>query len=394
MKGREFLPADVVGLLVTNGNPALAWAREAVWPVHEVGLQETITLHRHLRRMLDPAILLLIAAISLGLALARFAGLFGLPLALILISWFFKYAYALLDDVAHGVDEAPVLSMEMVNPLAQRPAAQLAICLGAWALTHWTDGGVRVAFIALLALTLPASVAILGASGKVLQAVNPLALWTVMRALGAYYAGVLALIGVGGLLAWWILALPVWLVFKLAVVQFVVLAIFNAIGAALYEHREQLDLEVLRSPERSQQRSEGERARDRARMLDEIYALVRVRKYAEASATLKPWLDAASRDELRVDAAEILQRAMSWNDRQALATIASLCIGRLHDERLIGEALDAWERALNQDPSFRLAPAEKAAALGELSSLAGRRALARKIAHYNSTATEADHPDV
>jgi hypothetical protein len=248
MKGREFLPADVVGLLVTNGNPALAWAREAVWPVHEVGLQETITLHRHLRRMLDPAILLLIAAISLGLALARFAGLFGLPLALILISWFFKYAYALLDDVAHGVDEAPVLSMEMVNPLAQRPAAQLAICLGAWALTHWTDGGVRVAFIALLALTLPASVAILGASGKVLQAVNPLALWTVMRALGAYYAGVLALIGVGGLLAWWILALPVWLVFKLAVVQFVVLAIFNAIGAALYEHREQLDLEVLRSP--------------------------------------------------------------------------------------------------------------------------------------------------
>jgi hypothetical protein len=346
-------------------------------------------LQHHLRRMFDPAILLLIAATSFGLALANSVGLVGLPLALILTSWFFKYAYALLDDVAHGVDQAPVLSMEMVNPLAQRPAAQLAICLGAWAVTLWTDGWLRGASIAAFALTLPASIAILGASGRFVQAINPLALLTVMRALGVYYVGVLGLIGVGGWLAWWIVSLPLWFVCKLAVVQFVVLGIFNAIGAALYERREQLDLEVLRSPEASQQRSAHERTRSRARMVDEIYALVRVRKYAGVSATLTTWFDATSRDELRVDAAEILQRAMSWNDLRAFSVIAPLCIVRLHDARLIGEALDAWESALDHDPAFRLTPAERAAALSELSTLAGRRALARKIAR----GSQADNPD-
>jgi hypothetical protein len=330
--------------------------------------------------MLDPAILLLIAAISLGLALARFAGFFGLPLALILISWFFKYAYALLDDVAHGVDEAPVLSVEMVNPLSQRPMGQLVIALGAWAVMLWTDGWLRGAFIAAFALTLPASIAILGASGKIVQAVNPLAWLTVIRALGASHVGVLALSVVGGVLAWWIVALPVWLVFKLAVAQFVVLAIFNAIGAALYEHREELDLEVLRSPEKSQQRLEAERIRLRARLVDDIYALIRVRKYVGVADTLTAWFDATSRDELRIDAAEILQRAMNWNDLRAFSIIAPLCIVRLHDARLTGEALDAWESALDHDPAFELTPADKAAALAELSSLAGRRALARKIA--------------
>jgi len=348
-----------------------------------VGIE--VNVQHHLRRMLEPAILLLIAAIAFGLALANFAGLFGLPLALILTSWFFKYAYALLDDVAHGLDEAPVLSMEMVNPLSQRPTAQVLICLGAWAVTQWTDGGVRAAFIALFALSLPASAAILGASGKLLQAVNPLALWTVMRALGVYYVGILALIVAGGWLAWWIVALPVWLVFKLAIVQFVVLANFNAIGAALYERREQLDLDVLRSPERAQQRLEAERTRARARMVDDIYALIRVRKYAGVAATLTAWFDATSRDELRVDAAEILQRAMSWNDLRAFSIIAPLCIVRLHDARLTGEALDAWEDALDHDPAFQLTPADKAGALAELSSLAGRRALARKIARRSGS---------
>jgi hypothetical protein len=301
--------------------------------------------------------------------------------------------YALLDDVAHGVDEAPVLSMEMVNPLTQRPAAQLAICLGAWALTLWTDGGVRVALITLFALALPASAAVLGASGKFVQAVNPFALLTVVRALGLYYVGILALICVGGLLAWWMASLPTWFVLRIAVVQFVVLGIFNAIGAALYERREQLDLDVLSSPEALQQRSEEERTRSRARMVDDIYALVRVRKYAGVAATLTTWFDATSRDELRVDAAEILQRAMSWNDLRAFAVIAPLCIVRLHDARLIGEALDAWESALDHDPAFRLTPPERAAALSELSGLAGRRALARKIARGSPSAVQADNPD-
>ena len=335
---------------------------------------------RHLRRMLDPAILLLIAAISIGLALAARAGLFGLPLALILVSWFFKYCYALLDDVAFGAVEPPVLSIEMVNPVAQRPTGQLVIVLAAYAATLWTDGWMEGALIAFCALSAPASIAILGASGNFMQAVNPLAWLTVMRALGRYYLLLLLIAAAAVLIVVWTATSSVWLAAKLAIVQFVILGAFNAIGATLYECRDRLDLEVLRSPERSAERAQTERVRLCARMLDEVYADARVHKYAAMEATAARWLDSASREELRREALHILTTVAAWNDARALAAMAALCIIRLYDARLIREALEAWELTLNHDPAFRLTPPEKAAALAELSTLAGKRALARKIA--------------
>src|ERR1700722_3687734 len=56
------------------------------------------------------------------------AGLAGIPLALILTSWFFKYAYILFDHTVRGFDEPPTLDIQMLNPLdEQRPLAQVAI---------------------------------------------------------------------------------------------------------------------------------------------------------------------------------------------------------------------------------------------------------------------------
>jgi hypothetical protein len=46
---------------------------------------------------------------ALLLSIAAKAGLFGLPLALILTSWFFKYAYILFDHTVRGFDESTPL---------------------------------------------------------------------------------------------------------------------------------------------------------------------------------------------------------------------------------------------------------------------------------------------
>jgi hypothetical protein len=338
--------------------------------------------------MLDPAILLLIAVISFGLALASRASLFGLPLALILVSWFFKYCYALLDDVAFGVQAAPVLSVEMVNPVAQRPTGQLAIVLAVYALSLWVDGWLRVALLSVCALCLPASVAILGASGRFVQAINPWAWCTVIRALGRYYLGVLAIVGVCVLLLVGVAKADMWLIAKLAIMQFVVVAVFNAIGAALYERRDELDLEVLRAPERTQEREHDDRKRSRGRLLDEIYAHVRARKYAQLAPALNQWLADASRGQLQEDALEMMRAVQTWNDARAMTATADVLIVRLYDARLIAEALEAWELTLNANPAYRLQPAEKAAALAELSALAGKRGLARRIAAQGSAADQ------
>lgn len=334
----------------------------------------------HARRMLDPAILLLIAATSFGLALAAQARLIGLPLALILVSWFFKYCYALLDDVAFGAQAAPVMSMDMVNPVAQRPTGQLAIVLAVYALSLWIDGWLRVALLTACALCLPASVAILGASGQFVQAINPWAWFTVIRALGGYYLGLLAIVGGCAVLIVGAVKLDVWLVVKLAIMQFAVLAVFNAIGAALYERRDTLDLDVLRSPERTQEREHDDRVRSRSHVVDEIYAHVRAKKYAQVAPALNQWLAAASREQLREDALAMMHAAQTWNDARAMTAMADALILRLYDARLIAEALEAWELTLNANPSYRLTPEDKAAALAGLAGLAGKRGLARRIA--------------
>ena len=80
------------------------------------------SLLTHLRRPLRPAPLLLIVAFAYFSHLPLVRGLLGLPLRLIVLSWFLKYAFVVLDTAARGLGEPPVLSLEMVNPLdEQRP---------------------------------------------------------------------------------------------------------------------------------------------------------------------------------------------------------------------------------------------------------------------------------
>ena len=62
------------------------------------------------------------------LFIAAKAGFMGLPMAFIVTSWFFKYAYILFDHTVRGFDEPPTLDIQMVNPFnEQRPLAQVVI---------------------------------------------------------------------------------------------------------------------------------------------------------------------------------------------------------------------------------------------------------------------------
>src|SRR5882672_2700838 len=104
---------------------------------------------------------------ALLLTVAAKAGLLGIPMAFILTSWFFKYAYILFDHTVRGFDEPPTLDIQMLNPLdEQRPLAQVAILGLIYAAVYFaqaTMGPTPARVIAVAAaLLLPASVAILG----------------------------------------------------------------------------------------------------------------------------------------------------------------------------------------------------------------------------------------
>ena len=141
-----------------------------------------MALLRHALRPAQPTALLLIATLTLLLSIASLAGLPGLPLKVIVLSWLFKYAYVLLDLSSEGVVEPPVLSAEMVNPVEQRPLMQLAICGAGFGLAWWIGGVPGYALGAAFLVLLPATAAVLGVTGSAIEALNPLTLARVMRA--------------------------------------------------------------------------------------------------------------------------------------------------------------------------------------------------------------------
>lgn len=167
-------------------------------------MQATDTL-KFLLIPLRSASLVLIAIFSVLLLIAAGGGLLGLPLALLVMSWFFKYGFALLDQVADGVNEPPVLSYEMVNPANEsRPLGLLLVVAIFYGLTEalgrWFGGDVITVLRLVGALLLPAMIMAQAAGGFV-QSLNPVLLFQLVMRVPDSYALILAVLAGSWLLA-------------------------------------------------------------------------------------------------------------------------------------------------------------------------------------------------
>jgi hypothetical protein len=331
---------------------------------------------RHLLRPLQPTGLLFIAVFAVLFALALRAGLFGLPLALLLGSWLFKYAYFVLDSAAQGREELPVLSCEMVNPLEQRPLMQLALCAGAAALVAWVGGLGGTLLAAALLTALPASIAVMAASGNAFDAINPVALGRVIRALGSTYPVIIGVAAAFAVLFVLMGRAPVSPVIRFAGAVLLLLSLFSLIGGALYERRDALGHEPIQSPERTAERSARDRIARRERMLDDVYSPMRVHDRERALAPLFAWLAAADGDDLETDARAFIARASRWDDPNAHALVARAVIDRLLRARRYAPALEQFEQVSREVAGFRLASGADTLALAQYAAGTGRRRLA------------------
>jgi hypothetical protein len=333
---------------------------------------EDSALLPHLLRPARGAAAVLILVFAALLTLATNAGLMGIPLAIILLSWLFKYAYILFDHVVRGVDVPPTLDIQMVNPLnEQRPLAQLIILLAIGSLVAfgfsrfpWVGAVFLAAFAALI---LPASVAVLGLEGNLLKAVNPLALTHMVAGLGPTYAKLLAIIaGYAALLAL-TNRLHLWLPVELTIAMFAVLSVFSALGGALYERRDDLGLEAWHSPERKADRERQEqRVTDQAAVTT-AYGLLRVGAHVKAWETLQTWL--TSRGHEPAEYRWLCDAVSSWPDSRYATRLTEEFVDRLLQSKRTGEALDAVARRLKADPAFR---PKSAAATLQIAQLAVR----------------------
>lgn len=339
-----------------------------------------MALLRHALRPAQPTALLLIATLTLLLSIASLAGLPGLPLKVIVLSWLFKYAYVLLDLSSEGVVEPPVLSAEMVNPVEQRPLMQLAICGAGFGLAWWIGGVPGYALGAAFLVLLPATAAVLGVTGSAIEALNPLTLARVMRGLGSAYLVLLAATIAFAAAICGLEHLPVWGVVKTAAAQWLLLSLFSLVGGAIYERREALGHEPQVSPERAAEREERERVRRREHMLDDAYVPARIHESQRVVEPLRRWLDAAGGAQLEADARAFLERAANWNDPGAYALVARLVIARLVAVRKFALALECFEAARRVAPGPAMASPADLQVLIQHARATGRARLAERLA--------------
>jgi hypothetical protein len=308
------------------------------------------------------------------LVLAVKAGLIGIPLALLVISWFFKYAYVLFDHTVRGFDEPPTLDIQMMNPISeQRPLAQVAI-LGligyAVYLTHGHFGNAAAAVLAIVCLFfLPASVAILGLESNILRAANPVYWLSLVRGLGLWYGAVLVVV-LGYALALRLLwAFDLWLPVEIGVGMFAVLSVFSFLGGALYERRHELNLDTWVSPERTAALETRQVLRENDRLVHDAYGLMRAGAHVKSFGMLEDWLK--DRGNTPEDYRWLCERTASWDDPRYVTRLTEELVARLLFLKRTGDALDAVGQRLDLDPSFRPKSAADTLSLAQLAARGG-----------------------
>jgi hypothetical protein len=344
---------------------------------------------RYLLYPLRGAALILVITFTSGWMLVFQAGLMGIPLALLLTSWFFKYCFILLDSLVTGAEEPPVLSIEMVNPVdEQRPLAQAIVIAGgvgvAVELGRLTVPAIGWLAAAALVVVLPASIAVLGMSSNIARAAWPPELLSLIRGIGRDYVVLLLSMAAVAMLTYAVLLAdaPYWV--SIAALQTGLLAVFALIGGALYEHRLELGIEFKSRRERLAERDERERIGERARVMDTAYNKFRVKKPLEGWQEIQSWLKlhghaADLTDKLLLEHRAVLTTAASWDDVRPADRLTDDLVELYFARRETGRALEVVEERLASNPTYRPKNSTHAMRLVELAAAAGKPSLRRQL---------------
>ena len=335
---------------------------------------------RQLARPLDVTSIVLIVALTACYNIGLRAGFYGALVILLLTSWFFKYAYVLLDSVANGRKDTPVMSVEMLNPVdEQRPLAQLIICaVFAWG-AYKVGGTAGIVLGCVGVLYLPVSVAVLGASSRALDAVNPVALTRTIIGLGPYYFAVMGVVLLYSLLLFALVRADLPLSVRIAASLFLILSLFSGLGSAIFERRHRLGYEATDAPERLAERAERERSQERARALDLAYGAARSGNFADGSQTLLQWLREHDAVDMERDARFFFEQARQWQDDKAFVFVSRFLVSKMLESGKTGTVVDIADGVLQRAPQLKLGTSSDTLKIAQLARAAGRRALTVRI---------------
>ncbi len=235
--------------------------------------------------------------------------------AWLMLVWLTNYALQMIDDAANGHREARTASIEMMhNPFLDarcwlHPAIAAGLAITHYARPEWPVWPALVAAAALF----PASIGACAMSGLARDALNPVAIFNVVRGLGRWYL-LLVLFVAGCAMLGMLLVQQLQLGMVLfASGQLLVLLVYAAIGGAMYQRRLELGFEPIVSPERKADLADAERAGRRQQFIDGVYKDLRVREARRAITNVTDWLRNCPQRELSGDMQAVLAAGRGWN---------------------------------------------------------------------------------
>lgn len=329
-----------------------------------------MTGRRLLRELAYPAsntvVMLSIVTFSLLLTLANASGLFGIVLGIILVPAMFRYLLMLLEARTYG-RTPPVAGLELFSVVENfwtlAPLVILAVSIwgGYWLGQNVSPMAARAFSVVLLAIA-PASLAVLAITQSAAQALNPVAVSRMLRALGRGYWIIPAAVAAVCVLA---LALsragaPAFVL--TAVVLYGAVLSFTLTGALLHANGVKISLTVEGVAEGDgDDEDEDPRTRARRRVLNHAYGFFSRDNRAGALAHVR----SALRDETDVDSAYYwyFSEMLKWESKDAALMLAQTRLtGLLAEERGV-EAVKLISRCLLENPRFRPLPGDLDAAL-------------------------------
>ena len=314
-----------------------------------------------------------------------------LPIYMMLV-WLTQFAFTMIDDVANGRREAATATVEMLSPFGDprcwvHPAlaALLAILL------FWLPQIPHAPVLIAAWLLFPASIGAIAVSSRVFDALNPVAMWQVIRGLGPYYVLLLVATLVAGAVGAWVAQSGLWSVARFALCELILLEVYALIGGTLHRRRLELGFEPVSNPERELEQEESDRKLRRQKVFDDVYRKLRVRETPKAIAAAWEWFGSLPNIELQRDVAALLEASRSWSEPRAFGNFAQGLVTHLLATRQPGLALATAEEATRQAPAFAPAVESDAVELARYAMQTGRRSTARALLQ-NFTAKSQDQP--
>lgn len=344
----------------------------------------------YLARTFSLSSILFVLFAGVMLTTAVKVGIFGIALFLIILTWSFRYGLLMMEYVAWDGKEAPVLAVEMLNPLEQTKSGVLLFVTGVffciyYAAQYWSNKllGTRVPgiFVGLAAIgLLPAIAAVQVAKDRALQALDPRDWFHLIRWLKTDYLLVLGCILLYWLFVYILVVTPLGahipMFVLIALLLFGWFAVQALLGGAIRERRiSDPDDSPVERHDKGPSQQDIERARERK--IDRIYGEWRSGAQKNAWDTLMREAEESGDPigELRW----MLERMVSWDEPRLVNRMAQELVPRLIAISRFSEAISLTRQRLAADPGYRPVTAMETLRIARIARDGGDRPTARAL---------------